>query len=148
VEQVSHILVPARLDDGSIGLFYVEPGSDGVMLTAQKTSDGQPHAQLELAAATVAGNARLGSHGEGAEVLPWLVYRATAARCMMQLGVTERALEMTAEYSRERIQFDRSLGSMMKRGRRSSTSAGSSVSAVSELVSMVSGMNTPSTWKA
>ena len=30
---------------------------------------------------------------------------------MMQLGVTERALEMTAEYSRERIQFDRPIGS-------------------------------------
>ncbi len=29
----------------------------------------------------------------------------------MQLGVTERALEMTAEYSRERIQFDRPIGS-------------------------------------
>ena len=34
-------------------------------------------------------------------------------------------------------------GCMMKRGRRSSTSAGSSVSAVSELVSMVSGTNRP-----
>jgi alkylation response protein AidB-like acyl-CoA dehydrogenase len=30
---------------------------------------------------------------------------------MMQLGVTERALEMTAEYSRTRIQFDRPIGS-------------------------------------
>lgn len=29
----------------------------------------------------------------------------------MQLGVTERALEMTAEYCRERIQFDRPIGS-------------------------------------
>ena len=30
---------------------------------------------------------------------------------MMQLGVTERALEMTATYSRERVQFDRPIGS-------------------------------------
>ena len=30
---------------------------------------------------------------------------------MMQLGVTERALEMTAQYSRERVQFDRPIGS-------------------------------------
>lgn len=46
------------------------------------------------------------------------------------------------------VRRDVSSGCMMKRGRRSSTSAGSSVSAVSELVSMVSGMNTPRTWKA
>jgi len=109
--QASHILVPARCDDGTTGLFFVEPGNDGVTLTAQQTPDGHPHAQLELAGARVAREAQLGSHGDGAAVLHWLVQRATAARCMMQLGVTERALEMTAEYSRTRIQFDRPLGS-------------------------------------
>ena len=109
--QATHILVPAAFDDGSIGLFFVEPGGDAVTLTAQKTSDGQPHAQLELSGARVAGDARLDSGTDGAEVLCWLVERAVAARCMMQLGVAERALEMTAEYSRERIQFDRPIGS-------------------------------------
>jgi 3-oxocholest-4-en-26-oyl-CoA dehydrogenase beta subunit len=39
------------------------------------------------------------------------VERATTALCVMQLGVTERALEMTAAYSRERVQFDRPIGS-------------------------------------
>jgi alkylation response protein AidB-like acyl-CoA dehydrogenase len=109
--QASHILVPARFDDRSIGLFFVEPGSDGVRLSAQQTSDGQPHAQLELSGARVADEARLDSRNDGAEVLRWGVERAVAARCMMQLGVTERALEMTAEYSRERVQFDRPIGS-------------------------------------
>jgi len=110
-EQATHILVPARFDDGSIGLFYVEPGRDDVGLAAQHTSDGQPHARLELAGVEVGKDARLDSRSDGAEVLRWLVDRAIAARCMMQLGVTERALEMTAQYSRERIQFDRPLGS-------------------------------------
>ncbi|MAE95651.1 MAG: acyl-CoA dehydrogenase [Deltaproteobacteria bacterium] len=110
-EQASRILVPARFDDGSIGLFYLDPGSDGATLTEQEVADGQPHAQLEMAGAEVAEQARLASDRDGAEVLRWLVDRAVAARCMMQLGVTERALEMTAEYSRERIQFDRPIGS-------------------------------------
>lgn len=110
-QQASHILAPARFDDGSIGLFFVEPNSKGVTLTAQKTSDGRPHARLELAGVNVAGDARLGKDRDGDEVLGWLVHRATAARCMMQLGVAERALEMTAEYSRERVQFGRPLGS-------------------------------------
>ena len=109
--QATHILAPAKLEDGSIGLFYVEPGGEGLTVSAQQTSDGQPHALLELTGARVSEDARLGSRDEGAEVLRWLVERAVAARCMMQLGVTERALEMTAEYSRERIQFDRPIGS-------------------------------------
>ena len=45
------------------------------------------------------------------EALRWLVDHATLARCAMQLGVTERALEMTAAYGRERIQFDVPIGS-------------------------------------
>jgi alkylation response protein AidB-like acyl-CoA dehydrogenase len=114
-EQATHILVPARFgdDDGSIGLFFVEvdPRGDGATLVTQKTSDGRPHARLELTGARVAEEARLDSQGNGAQVLRWLVERATAARCMMQVGVTERALEMTAAYSRERVQFDRPIGS-------------------------------------
>ena len=110
-EQAAAILVPAAFGDGSIGLFYVDPRGEGVTLTAQKTSDGQPHGQLELAGVRVGEDARLAASQDGAEALRWLVERAVAARCVMQLGVTERALEMTAEYSRERIQFDRPIGS-------------------------------------
>jgi len=110
-EQAAQILVPARFDDGTIGLFYVAPGDAGVILTPQSAADGQPHAQLELAGASVAESNRLGATSDGAEMLSWLVDRAVVARCMMQLGVTERALEMTAEYSRERVQFDRPIGS-------------------------------------
>ena len=36
---------------------------------------------------------------------------AIAGLCAMQLGVSERSLEMTAAYSRERVQFDRAIGS-------------------------------------
>jgi alkylation response protein AidB-like acyl-CoA dehydrogenase len=108
-EQAARILVPARQDDGSVGLFYVEPGAEGVSLAAQQTPDGQPHAQLALDGAPAVD--RLGAQGPGGEILRWLVERAIAARCMMQLGVTERSLEMTAKYSRERIQFDRPIGS-------------------------------------
>ena len=108
-EQAARILVPAALDDGSVGLFYVEPRGEGVALAAQATPDGLPHAQLELAEAPVVD--RLGAEGDGREMLRWLVERATAARCMMQLGVTERALEMTAAYGRERVQFERPIGS-------------------------------------
>jgi len=43
-EQASHVLVPARQDDGGVGLFYLETGGEGVRLSTQQTSDGRPHA--------------------------------------------------------------------------------------------------------
>jgi len=109
--QSARILVPARCDDGSTGLFLIDPVGDGVTVTAQETSDGHPHAWVELSGASVGEDARLDEGVDGSEALRWLVERAVTARCMMQLGVTERALEMTAKYSRERIQFDRPIGS-------------------------------------
>jgi alkylation response protein AidB-like acyl-CoA dehydrogenase len=110
-EQAARILVPATLGESRIGLFLVDPASSGVTLTAQGTSDGQPHAQLELDGVMVGAGDVLGTLDEGSAQLRWLVQRATAARCMMQLGVTERALEMTSQYSRDRVQFDRPIGS-------------------------------------
>lgn len=107
--QASHTLVPARCDDGGIGLFWIDTSADGVALVAQRTPDGQPRAQLTLDDVEPAG--RLDRDGRGAEMLRWVVDRATAAACMTQLGVLERALEMTAAYARERVQFDRPIGS-------------------------------------
>jgi alkylation response protein AidB-like acyl-CoA dehydrogenase len=109
--QASHILIPARCEDGSVALFFVEPRGQGVTLSPQTTSDGQPHAQVELDGAAVSSDARLGSADAGSAILRWLVEHAVAARCMMQVGVTECALEMTPEYSRERVQFERPIGS-------------------------------------
>ncbi len=45
------------------------------------------------------------------DAVHWLVARATVALCALQLGVLERALELTAAYAREREQFGRPIGS-------------------------------------
>ena len=108
-EQATHVLVPAVADNGEVGLFYVASDGEGVSRARQRSADGQPHAELGLDRAPVV--ARLDVPARGADMLRAIVERAVAARCMMQLGVTERALEMTAAYSRERIQFDRPIGS-------------------------------------
>jgi alkylation response protein AidB-like acyl-CoA dehydrogenase len=47
----------------------------------------------------------------GDEVLAWLTTRSALGRSAFQLGVLERALELTAEYAREREQFERPIGS-------------------------------------
>ncbi|MDG2334916.1 MAG: acyl-CoA/acyl-ACP dehydrogenase [Myxococcota bacterium] len=108
--QASHILVPATTDEGGVVLAWVNAEAPGVRRESQTSSDRQPHAFLALDGVEVAESDLLGG-GVGREALDWLVEHATAARCVMQLGVCERALEMTSEYGRERIQFDRPIGS-------------------------------------
>jgi alkylation response protein AidB-like acyl-CoA dehydrogenase len=44
-------------------------------------------------------------------MLRWIHERATVAVCATQIGVCERALEITAEYARERVQFGVPIGS-------------------------------------
>jgi alkylation response protein AidB-like acyl-CoA dehydrogenase len=43
-------------------------------------------------------------------VAGWLVARATVGHCAAQAGVIERALELTAEHARTRVQFGRPIG--------------------------------------
>lgn len=105
-EQAARLLVSARIDDET-GLFWVAPDAPGVRIEAQASSDGTTWAFVSLEDVAVSEADRLGD----GETLRWLVERATIARCATQLGVTERALEMTAAYGRERIQFDVPIGS-------------------------------------
>ncbi|WP_255397941.1 acyl-CoA dehydrogenase family protein, partial [Mycobacterium sp. 1465703.0] len=71
--------------------------------------------QCEVPDAAQAGGFQCG-HGDarvvgGAEVVTWLGTLGTLGRSAFQLGVLERGLQMTAEYAREREQFDRPIGS-------------------------------------
>ncbi len=107
----ARILVPARISDQQVGLFLVDPSARGVSLERQQTTNREANFQLELDAVAVPAADVLGDPGGGAEALRWLVERASVAYCAVQLGVSERALRMTAEYTTSRMQFDRPIGS-------------------------------------
>jgi alkylation response protein AidB-like acyl-CoA dehydrogenase len=47
----------------------------------------------------------------GSDALSWLTVHKALGHTAFQLGVLERALELTAEYARTREQFDRPIGS-------------------------------------
>ena len=99
-------LVPATTAEG-VKLFVVLPSDGGVLLEAQRIVDGDLEATLDLAGVQL-GEDRL---VPGADVVHWLVARCTVGQCALQLGVLERALELTAEYARQRQQFGRIIGS-------------------------------------
>jgi alkylation response protein AidB-like acyl-CoA dehydrogenase len=66
---------------------------------------------MTLAGARVEQASLLGDPEHGAELLEWTCQRAIAGLCALQVGIAERALRMTAEYTSTRKQFDRPIGS-------------------------------------
>jgi 3-oxocholest-4-en-26-oyl-CoA dehydrogenase beta subunit len=97
-------LVPAETDSGT-KVFLIAKDDPGVTVSALDTTGHGSVAHLELQgveAARVVG---------GDEAVAWLTTHGTLGRSAYQLGVLERALELTSEYAREREQFDRPIGS-------------------------------------
>jgi alkylation response protein AidB-like acyl-CoA dehydrogenase len=105
------VLVPARQESGGLGVFLVDPRTDGVSLEAQETTNRELQHVMHLASARVPENDLLGAPDQGEEVLGWTRDRALLLQCALLLGVAERALRMTADYTSERKQFDRPIGS-------------------------------------
>jgi 3-oxocholest-4-en-26-oyl-CoA dehydrogenase beta subunit len=68
-------------------------------------------ALVDLRGAIVPGDRVVGSIDSGSEIADWMRARATVGYCALQLGVTERALELTAAYARTREQFGKPIGS-------------------------------------
>ncbi len=105
------LLVPAS-EDAGVGLYLVDPKAPGVSLTACVTSTGEPLFDVTLSGVRVAADARLGGPAaDGAAILRWLAPRAITAVAALQAGVSERALRITADYVKERVQFGVPIGS-------------------------------------
>jgi 3-oxocholest-4-en-26-oyl-CoA dehydrogenase beta subunit len=87
----------------------VERGTAGVTVEPQELTDGVSAGRVILDGASAH---RLGGGADtGTAVADWLIARGTVGLCALQLGVTERALELTAEYATSRVQFGRPIGS-------------------------------------
>jgi acyl-CoA dehydrogenase len=112
------ILVPATEDDGTVGVFLVEPGQPAVTITGQHTSNRDLEGYVELDGAHVDSDGRLGDPSDGSSLVEWIVERATLGLCAVQLGVTERALAATAQYAISRIQFERPIATFQAVGHR------------------------------
>ena len=100
-------LVPATGPDG-VMVFLVEPSDAGVTVEPQRLTDFAEAGRVVLNGVTLDDDRVL---GPGARVADWLVARGTVGLCAAQAGVIERALELTAEYARNRVQFGRPIGS-------------------------------------
>lgn len=104
------ILVPATLDDGAVGVFLVDPSAAGVELEEGVANNHERQFQLTLDGAEVSAEDRLGESEDGVQVVRWIIDRAQTAVAALQLGICESALRKTAEYTTERKQFGRPIG--------------------------------------
>ena len=100
------VLVAAETDAGT-KVFLVAKDDAGVTVDALSTTGRGSMGHLELRGVEVSADRVVGD----AETLAWLTTLGRLGRSAFQLGVVERALELTAVYAREREQFERPIGS-------------------------------------
>ncbi|WP_045875917.1 acyl-CoA dehydrogenase family protein [Pseudofrankia sp. DC12] len=113
------VLVPARTERG-VAVFLVDPAAGGVRVERQLTTAREAVGLLTLDGVLVDDEALLGGPdgAVGTDVALALRDRATLGLCALQLGVTERAMRAAAEYTTNRVQFGRPIGSFQAVGHR------------------------------
>ena len=90
----------AFLVSATDGIYLVEADADGVTVERQDAVDDIPDALVTLSGAA-------GTRIAGPEALGSLLDHGRTGQALIMAGVTAKAVEITAEYVKERVQFDR-----------------------------------------
>jgi alkylation response protein AidB-like acyl-CoA dehydrogenase len=117
------MIVPAtcKSPDGAvsgIAAFIVDTGADGVALARQTTTTGRPEAIVDLDGVRVGADRLLGEEADGAAAITLLIEFATTALCVQEAGACASALDLTAEYTKTRVQFDKPIATFQAVGQR------------------------------
>jgi alkylation response protein AidB-like acyl-CoA dehydrogenase len=104
------ILVVARTEAGQRAFFVVDPGASGVSIHAQSIASGAALGRLELQDVRLSRDALLMDPSEADPLVDWTLDRAYLAQCAYELGLSARALALTAKFAGERQQFGRPIG--------------------------------------
>ena len=94
-----------------IGLFLVDRVADGVEITGHALHDGSRAADLRLSGVTVGSEAAIGDPSRGLAVLERALDEAVAAVCAEAVGAMDRALALTVDHLKTRVQFGQAIGS-------------------------------------
>ena len=99
-----------RLEDG-ITLFIVDARGSNVKMEAIPTIGGDRQFKVSFDGVTVPEDNILGKIGEGWDIVDFILQRAAVLKCAEMSGACQAVLDMTSSYAKERIQFDRPIGS-------------------------------------
>jgi alkylation response protein AidB-like acyl-CoA dehydrogenase len=94
-----------------ITLFLVDAKSPGISTVLLSTIAGDKQCELTLKKVKVPRSNILGKPGQGWEMVKRIIEWAALAKCAEMVGGNQQVMEMTVNYARERIQFDRPIGS-------------------------------------
>ena len=107
------IVVLARTgsDEKDIDLFLVDPAAPGVNLIQQTSLAADTQHKLELSGVHVPASARIGAPGSGWRTWNEVMHDGIILVAAQAIGGADRALDITVQYSKEREQFDKPIGS-------------------------------------
>ncbi len=110
-----HMLVVARTGQpggpGGLTVFTVNARDPGVKVERMPTMAGDRQFRVTFDKVSVGKTDVLGSAGKGWEVVDFILQRAAVLKCAEMSGACQAVLEMTAAYAKDRVQFDRPIGS-------------------------------------
>jgi alkylation response protein AidB-like acyl-CoA dehydrogenase len=98
-------------DGAGNGLYWVPRGTPGVHLAGEMLADGRRYGTIRLEDALVPLGHRLAAGAAATDALAAARDRATVVAAAELLGVMDRALEMSLDYMRTRVQFAKPIGS-------------------------------------
>ena len=94
-----------------ITIFIVPAKDSGIKCTVLKTITGNKLCEVTFNNVRVSRDNILGSVGEGWPIVEKVIERAAVAVCCDTVGVLQKVMEMTLDYTKERKQFDKPIGS-------------------------------------
>jgi len=111
-----YILVVGRTGEGErpedgITLFIVDARGPNVKMEAIPTIGGDRQFKVSFDRAVVPKDSILGKIGNGWHIADFILQRAAVLKCAEMSGACQAVLDMTSSYAKERIQFDRPIGS-------------------------------------
>jgi alkylation response protein AidB-like acyl-CoA dehydrogenase len=111
-----YILVGGRTGDGErpedgITLFMVDARGPNVKMETIPTIGGDRQFKVSFDGVTVPVDNILGKIGKGWDIVDFILQRAAVLKCAEMSGACQAVLDMTSSYTKERIQFDRPIGS-------------------------------------
>ena len=108
--QANILIVSARAPEG-VGLFAVQPGDKGVKLETRYFTDGATCHRVHLQDVEAPNFFCVAPPGKGETVLDAALDETRIAASAEMFGLSQRALDMTLDYLRQRKQFGKAIGS-------------------------------------
>jgi alkylation response protein AidB-like acyl-CoA dehydrogenase len=111
-----YILVVSRTGEGNspkegITLFIVDAKGPNVKMEAIPTIGGDRQFKISFDSVVVSKDNILGKIDNGWDIVNFILQRAAVLKCAEISGACQSVLDITSSYAKERVQFDRPIGS-------------------------------------